>query len=101
MAERAGEHAATRDPAELQHVYETYLDNTGDVNNWDLVAVSAKPIVGGHLQDRDRAPLYALARSPAGLGPPDRMVAARGSSRSGRPTTCSRWPRCCWATDTT
>lgn len=25
--------------------------------------MSAKPIIGGHLQDRDRAPLYALARS--------------------------------------
>ena len=33
------------------------------MNNWDLVDLSSKPIVGGHLQHRDRAPLYALARS--------------------------------------
>ena len=33
------------------------------VNSWDLVDVSAPEIVGGYLEDRDRAPLYALARS--------------------------------------
>jgi 3-methyladenine DNA glycosylase AlkD len=77
MAERARRNTLRRgDPAELQHVYETYLDNTGYVNNWDLVDVSAKPIVGGHLQDRDRAPLYALARSPLVW---DRRIAMVGS----------------------
>ena len=44
-------------------IYRTYLANTAYVNNWDLVDISCKPIVGGYLFDRDRAPLYALARS--------------------------------------
>jgi 3-methyladenine DNA glycosylase AlkD len=77
MAERARRSTLRRgDPAELQLIYETYLDNTGYVNNWDLVDVSAKPIVGGHLQDRDRAPLFALARSPLVW---DRRIAMVGS----------------------
>ena len=64
MAERARRNTLRRgDPAELELVYQTYLANTGCVNNWDLVDVSAKPIVGGRLQHRDRTPLYALARS--------------------------------------
>ena len=77
MAERARRSTLRRgDPAELQHVYETYLDNTAYVNNWDLVDVSSKPIVGGHLQHRDRAPLYALARSALVW---DRRIAMVGS----------------------
>ena len=77
MAERARRNTLRRgDPAELEQVYETYLDNTAYVNNWDLVDVSAKPIVGGHLQHRDRAPLYVLARSPLIW---DRRIAMVGS----------------------
>ena len=77
MAERARRGTLRRgDPAELQHVYETYLANTAYVNNWDLVDVSSKPIVGGHLQHRDRAPLYALARSELVW---DRRIAIVGS----------------------
>ena len=64
MSERARRNAGRRgDPAELELVYRTYRDNTEYVNNWDLVDVSAKPVVGGYLQHRDRAPLYVLARS--------------------------------------
>jgi 3-methyladenine DNA glycosylase AlkD len=64
MSERARRNTGPRgDPAELQLVYQTYLDDTAYVNNWDLVDISCKPIVGGHLQHRDRAPLYVLARS--------------------------------------
>ena len=64
MSERARRNAGRRgDPAELELVYRTYLDNTEYVNNWDLVDVSAKPVVGGYLQHRDRGQLYVLARS--------------------------------------
>jgi 3-methyladenine DNA glycosylase AlkD len=64
MSERARRNAGGRgDPGELELVYRTYLDNTAYVNNWDLVDVSCKEIVGGYLQDRDRAPLCVLARS--------------------------------------
>ncbi len=77
MAERARRGTLRRgDPAELQHVYETYLANTAYVNNWDLVDVGSKPTVGGHLQHRDRAPLYALARSELVW---DRRIAIVGS----------------------
>jgi 3-methyladenine DNA glycosylase AlkD len=38
-------------------------EHTAYVNNWDLVDVSCRAVVGGYLQHRDRAPLYALARS--------------------------------------
>jgi len=64
MSERAKESAQKPNrESELQVIYDTYLDNTRYVNNWDLVDVSCGPIVGGYLQDRDRAPLYKLVRS--------------------------------------
>ena len=64
MNERARRSAGARgDAAELEVVYRCYLEHTAYVNNWDLVDVSCRAIVGGYLQQRDRAPLYALARS--------------------------------------
>ncbi len=60
MAERA-----TRGTdAERRLIYETYVASTRWVDNWDLVDVSAAPVVGGWLLTRDRGPLYRLARSP-------------------------------------
>lgn len=44
-------------------IYRAYLANTNRINNWDLVDSSAHLIVGAHLRDRDRSPLWALARS--------------------------------------
>ncbi len=44
-------------------IYKCYLDHTQHINNWDLVDCSAEYIVGAYLQDRDRRPLYKLARS--------------------------------------
>ena len=46
-----------------QELFDLYLSNTRYVNNWDLVDQSAHYIVGAFLQDRNRAPLYTLARS--------------------------------------
>lgn len=46
-----------------EQVYGLYLRNTHYINNWDLVDASAEHIVGAHLQDRSRSPLYALAGS--------------------------------------
>ncbi|HEY5849073.1 MAG TPA: DNA alkylation repair protein [Microlunatus sp.] len=60
MAERAQRAAA----AERAELYGTYLANTAQINNWDLVDVSAAAVVGGYLMDRDRGILYRLARSP-------------------------------------
>jgi 3-methyladenine DNA glycosylase AlkD len=53
------------DAAQRQCIYELYLANTRWINNWDLVDSSAEYIVGAHLQERDRAPLWALAQSAA------------------------------------
>lgn len=46
-------------------LYELYLKNVyaGQVNNWDLVDVSAEKIVGPYLQDKPRSILFQLARS--------------------------------------
>ena len=46
-----------------QEIFDLYLANTRHINNWDLVDQSAPYIVGAFLQNRSRAPLYALARS--------------------------------------
>ncbi|MFA6079287.1 MAG: DNA alkylation repair protein [Candidatus Omnitrophota bacterium] len=46
-----------------ENIYKLYLKHTRFINNWDLVDVTAKHIVGDFLRDRDKAPLYKLARS--------------------------------------
>ncbi|MDB5047132.1 MAG: AlkD-like family protein [Fibrobacteres bacterium] len=44
-------------------IYRLYLGGARWINNWDLVDVSAPNILGAYLEERDRAPLYKLARS--------------------------------------
>jgi len=44
-------------------IYRLYLASTDRINNWDLVDGSAPYIVGPHLRERSRAPLYKLAKS--------------------------------------
>lgn len=48
---------------EKEKIYKAYLRHAAYINNWDLVDVTAKHIIGGFLKDKDRAPLYTLARS--------------------------------------
>ena len=48
---------------EKEEIVKFYLDNIKQVNNWDLVDLSAPNILGAHLIDRDRRLLYRLARS--------------------------------------
>jgi 3-methyladenine DNA glycosylase AlkD len=48
---------------EKEEIMKFYLDNIKQVNNWDLVDLSAPNILGAHLIDRDRRLLYRLARS--------------------------------------
>jgi 3-methyladenine DNA glycosylase AlkD len=52
-----GDHALKR------KIYNLYLKNTKHINNWDLVDLSAPNIIGAYLLDKNRTPLYALARS--------------------------------------
>lgn len=51
--------------AKKQAIYELYMKNLyeGNINNWDLVDVSAEYIVGPYLQDKSKDVLYKLARS--------------------------------------
>lgn len=51
------------DAATKKRIYQLYLRRTRFINNWDLVDVSAKEIVGAHLKGESRAPLRRLARS--------------------------------------
>lgn len=54
------------DATERQLVYDTYVDAlaAGRIDNWDLVDVTAPDILGTHLRDRPRDPLFRLASSP-------------------------------------
>jgi len=44
-------------------LYQFYLSNLKQVNNWNLVDLSAHLIIGAHLFKRDRALLFKLAQS--------------------------------------
>src|SRR5208337_3849222 len=46
-----------------QEIVELYLANTGGVNNWDLVDLSAANILGEDLLDQERSILYRMAAS--------------------------------------
>jgi 3-methyladenine DNA glycosylase AlkD len=51
-------------PERLAELYDLYLRRHDRVNNWDLVDLAAHYVVGPFLADKDRQPLYDLARSP-------------------------------------
>ena len=51
------------DDAVKNQIYELYLGHIEYINNWDLVDSSASQIAGLHLYNKDRQPLYALAKS--------------------------------------
>ena len=44
-------------------LYELYLRRHDRIDQWDLVDLAARDVVGGYLLDRDRAPLAQLAAS--------------------------------------
>lgn len=48
---------------EKKKIYEIYLAHTKYINNWDLVDLSSLRIVGAFLIDKDKTPLYRLAKS--------------------------------------
>jgi len=47
-----------------KEIFDFYLSKTTRINNWDLVDLSAKDIIGEYLVDKDRSILYKLAESP-------------------------------------
>lgn len=54
----------TGSEAEQKRLVTLYLNHLDRVNNWDLVDLSAPPLLGNYLLDKDRKVLYLLARSP-------------------------------------
>jgi 3-methyladenine DNA glycosylase AlkD len=44
-------------------IYNLYLKSSEFINNWDLVDSSAEHIVGAYLMDKNKRPLYGLAKS--------------------------------------
>lgn len=44
-------------------IFNFYLENTKNIDNWDLVDISAPKIVGEFLSNKDKKILYKLARS--------------------------------------
>jgi len=51
------------DPKEKEETYNFYLKNLKNINNWDLVDLTAPQIVGEYLLKRKKEPLYHLAQS--------------------------------------
>ncbi len=49
--------------SEKEKIYEFYLANAKQINNWDLVDLSAPNISGAHLIDKNRKKLHGLAKS--------------------------------------
>lgn len=44
-------------------LYDLYLRRTDRINNWDIIDISCREVVGGYLIDKPRDILYWLARS--------------------------------------
>ncbi|MDD2889699.1 MAG: DNA alkylation repair protein [bacterium] len=51
------------DSKQQKEIYNFYIKNTKQINNWDLVDLSAYKIVGPYLEDKDKSILYKLAKS--------------------------------------
>ena len=51
-----------------KEIFNFYLKNTRNINNWDLVDISAPKIVGDYLLNKPRSILYKLAKSQPKVG---------------------------------
>ncbi len=51
------------DPKVQKRIYDLYMAHLRYIDNWDLVDASAEHVVGAYLKERDKKPLYRLARS--------------------------------------
>lgn len=48
---------------ERKEIFKAYIENHNWIDNWGLVDRSAPYVVGGYLHDKDKKPLYDLAKS--------------------------------------
>lgn len=53
----------TSDGARRTELYELYLRRHDRIDQWDLVDLAARDVIGAHLLERDRSPLDRLAAS--------------------------------------
>jgi len=51
------------DEAKRKIIFNFYLKNTKNINNWDLVDLTADRIAGAYLEDKDKSILTKLAKS--------------------------------------
>ncbi len=51
------------DETRKKEIFDFYLKNTTNINNWDLVDISAPHIIGDYLLNKNRKILYKLANS--------------------------------------
>ena len=58
------EKSKKKDEALRQQLFDLYLSQTDRINNWDLVDLSCRFIVGEYLLNKSRDILYQLAQSP-------------------------------------
>ena len=58
------EKSKKKDETLRQQLFDLYLSQTDRINNWDLVDLSCRFIVGEYLLDKSRDILYQLAQSP-------------------------------------
>jgi 3-methyladenine DNA glycosylase AlkD len=54
---------SVKNNSDKEIIYHSYLGHTEFINNWDLVDCSAEHIVGAHLFNGDKKPIYRLAGS--------------------------------------
>ncbi|WP_340153811.1 DNA alkylation repair protein [uncultured Marivirga sp.] len=50
-------------PEEKHEIYNAYIENHEYIDDWGMVDRAAPYVVGGFLHDKDRKPLYKLAKS--------------------------------------
>ena len=58
------EKSKKKDEALRKELFDLYLSQTNRINNWDLVDLSCRFIIGEYLLDKSRDILYHLAQSP-------------------------------------
>ena len=58
------ENSKKKDEALRKELFNLYLSQTERINNWDLVDLSCRFIIGEYLLDKSRDILYQLAQSP-------------------------------------
>lgn len=58
------ENSKKKDENLRKQLFELYLSLTNHINNWDLVDLSCRFVVGEYLLDKSRDILYQLAQSP-------------------------------------